>query len=139
MGTGLPGLLIKMGIAAGRTPVKIARPAARADLILAVTHVKPHFFTGYGGGAKSVVPGVASMGAIAANHLKMRHPSARLGNVEENICRRNLEEAARLGPPVFSVNVVTNARKEPVFINAGDMIASHRAAAEQAGRISRKL
>ena len=119
VGSSLPGLWVKLAIAGGDTAAEIATPAARADLIVAVGQVKPHFFAGYGGAAKSVVPGVASMKTIGANHFMMRHESARVGIVDDNICRRNLEEAVALGPPVFTVNVVLNTEKKTAAVTAG--------------------
>jgi len=136
-GTGALGAWAKMIVAMQDTVVEIATPAACADLVLAIGQVKPHFFAGYGGGAKSIVPGVASVKTIARNHFMMRHESARLGNVDGNICRDNLEACVALGPPVFSVNVVVDAHKRPVAVTAGHMIDAHRAAVEQARKITR--
>lgn len=136
-GTGALGAWVKMAIAMQDTVVEIATPAARADLILAIGQVKPHFFAGYGGAAKSVIPGVASVKTIARNHFMMRHESARLGNVDGNICRDNIEACAALGPPVFTVNVVVDAHKKPVAVTAGHMIEAHRAAVDQARKMTR--
>ena len=136
-GTGAVGVWAKMIVAMQDTVVEIATPAARADLVLAIGQVKPHFFAGYGGGAKSVVPGVASVKTIARDHFMMRHESARLGNVDGNICRDNLEACVALGPPVFSVNVVVDAQKRPVAVTAGHMIDAHRAAVRGAREMTR--
>lgn len=136
-GTGALGAWAKMIIAMHDTVVEIATPAARADIVLAIGQVKPHFFAGYGGGAKSVVPGVASVKTIARNHFMMRHESARLGNVDGNICRDDMEAGAALGPPVFTVNVVVDAHKRPVAVTAGHMIEAHRAAVGEARKMTR--
>ena len=77
------------------------------------------------------------MKTIARNHFMMRHESARLGNVDGNICRDNIEACAALGPPVFTVNVVVDAHKKPVAVTAGHMIEAHRAAVDQARKMTR--
>ncbi|MFH0963494.1 MAG: lactate racemase domain-containing protein [Planctomycetota bacterium] len=137
LGMGIPGLFVKMLIAGRDTPVTVARPVAEADLIVTLGQVKPHFFMGYGGGIKSVVPGVASRKAIGRNHLTMRHPSARLGVVEGNVCRQNVERMVAYLPRIFAVNVVANGRGEMVAATAGDVVSSQRQAVEEARKMCR--
>ncbi|MFQ5893612.1 MAG: lactate racemase domain-containing protein [Nitrospinota bacterium] len=127
---GLAGRLFR-GVLAGRAAAVnrlwINRLCAEADLIVAVGQITPHFLTGYSGGIKAVVPGAAGASTIVGNHLKILHASARLGLVEGNVVRAELEEAVSLLPPIFIVNVVPRADGRPAGLVAGHPVGAHRA------------
>jgi nickel-dependent lactate racemase len=119
-----------------RTKVYVKREVVQADLKVTIGQVKPHYFAGYGGGAKSILPAVASIRSIASNHFMKSHPRCKLGIVDENILRQDMEEAARFCEPVFIVNAVMNGEGELVHVVSGDVVAAHRAGVETCSKIS---
>ena len=100
-----------------------------ADLVVAEGFIEPHFFAGYSGARKSVLPGVASRQTVLANHCSefIADPHARTGILEDNPIHRDMVWAARAAKLAFIVNVVIDAKKEAIFAVAGDMEAAHQA------------
>ena len=100
-----------------------------ADLVVAEGFIEPHFFAGYSGARKSVLPGVASRRTVLANHCSefIASPAARTGILENNPIHRDMVWAARRARLAFIVNAVINARKEAIYAVAGDMEAAHEA------------
>lgn len=100
-----------------------------ADLVVAEGFIEPHFFAGYSGARKSVLPGVASRQTVLANHCSefIASPAARTGILQGNPIHRDMVWAARRARLAFIVNAVINARKEAVYAVAGDMEAAHEA------------
>jgi nickel-dependent lactate racemase len=80
-----------------------------------------HYYAGYGGGRKSVLPAVAGEETIKQNHALMLHPNARTGELEGNPVHEDMVEAANMGKVDFVVNVVTNSKCEIVKAFAGNM------------------
>ncbi|MDR2180699.1 MAG: nickel-dependent lactate racemase [Synergistaceae bacterium] len=122
-----PGDCVNMGRTASGTPVDITRVVAGADRRICVGNIEYHYFAGYSGGAKAIMPGVSNRSAIQANHSRMVHPRARTGLLEGNPVREDLEEAIRHCPIDFIVNVILDDKKEIVHAVAGDYIKAHRA------------
>jgi nickel-dependent lactate racemase len=134
-----PEIVAKIIMALGaslRTKVYVKREVVQADLKVTIGQIKPHYFAGYGGGAKSILPAVSSLKSIASNHFMKSHPRCKLGIVDGNIVRQDMEEAARFCEPVFIVNAVLNGEGEMVQVVAGDVVAAHRAGVETCARIS---
>ena len=107
------------------------RLVMEADLVVAEGFIEPHFFAGYSGARKSVLPGVASRRTVLANHCSafIASPAARTGVLEGNPIHRDMVWAARRARLAFIVNAVINARKEAIYAVAGDMEAAHAAGA----------
>ena len=105
----------------------INRLAAEADLLLSEGFIEPHFFAGFSGGRKSVLPGVASRATVLANHCSefIAHPLARTGNLEGNPIHADMLWAAKRAKLAFIVNVVLNEHKEVIYAVAGDAEAAH--------------
>jgi nickel-dependent lactate racemase len=119
--------LVEVGRTARGTRVRVNPCLLEADLVVATGRVKPHYFAGFGGGAKAIFPGLGHGDDIRQNHLLKAEPGARLGAVEGNPCRDDLEEAARLVPrPAHLLNVV-EVGGAIVGAVAGDLVAAHRA------------
>ena len=110
----------------------INRLAAEADLLVAEGFIEPHFFAGFSGGRKSVLPGIASRETVMYNHNAgfIAHPKARTGVVDGNPIHEDMLFAARAAKLAFVVNVVIDAAHEPIFSVAGDCDAAHRAGRE---------
>ncbi|RJR32243.1 MAG: nickel-dependent lactate racemase [Candidatus Latescibacterota bacterium] len=133
------GSLVDVGATASGTPCALNRAAVDSALVITLGAVAFHYFAGYGGARKLILPGIASESAILANHrLSLRADAGaglsagcRPGVLDGNPVHEDMLAGARLlETRVFSVNVVAGARGEALFINAGDLDASHRAACE---------
>jgi nickel-dependent lactate racemase len=120
----------------GRLPsggeLLLNRLAAEADLLVAEGFIEPHFFAGFSGGRKSVLPGVASRGTVLYNHNAefIAHPRARAGLLEGNPVHADMLYAARAAGLSFICNVVINADKDIVYAAAGDCELAHKAGRE---------
>ena len=117
---------VHMGTTSTGTPVDIARAVAEADFRLCMGNVEYHYFAGYSGGAKAIMPGVSTREAIQANHRHMVEDGAVAGRIEGNPIRADLEEALRCCPVDFILNVVLDEHKQIVRAVAGDVILAHR-------------
>ena len=120
--------LVAFGTTTAGTPVFISRWYAEAELRVTIGCVEPHPALGWSGGAKLVVPGLAGIETIAANH-RPGHLARGILAPDDNAQRRDVEEAVRRVGLDHIVNVVIAGRREVVGLFAGDMVAAHRAAA----------
>lgn len=117
---------IRLGVTTAGTPVDITRVVARADRRICLGNIEYHYFAGYSGGAKAIMPGVSSREAIQANHSMMVCETACAGNLDTNPLRQDLEEGAAICGVDFILNVVLDEHKQIVRAVAGDIIAAHR-------------
>ncbi|MEM2999676.1 MAG: nickel-dependent lactate racemase [Candidatus Bathyarchaeia archaeon] len=101
--------------------VYLNRVFAEADVKVLLGDVGFHYYAGYGGGRKSVLPAVAGAETIQHNHAMLLHASARTGVLEGNPVHVDMTEAARLAKVDFILNVVTNSKDEIVKAFAGDL------------------
>jgi hypothetical protein len=118
--------------------VLINREVASCDLKIGVGCLVPHFTSGYGGGAKILVPGAAGMETITHNHIALHQTypdQVGLGKVNNNPRRLDLEEAARIAGLDVVVNVVVNHKKENLGIFVGDFVEAHRQGVDFANRV----
>lgn len=122
--------LVNLGVTSRGTPILINRIVAEADLKIAIGAIIPHGATGFSGGAKIIVPGVAGIEAIIANHHVA--PKTPRGVVENNAMRQDNEEIASLVGLDFIVNVVMNMKREIIGVFAGHYIEAHRMGARAA-------
>lgn len=128
---------IHLGDTAHGTPVDITRAVAEADFRICLGNIEFHYFAGYSGGAKAIMPGVSTPLAIQANHRLMVSPLACAGRLEGNPVREDLEEAAAICGVDFIVNVVLDEHKQIVFAVAGDVTRAHRAGCAYLDRMYR--
>ncbi len=120
--------LVHVGTTHRGTPVTVHRCIVEADLVIATGVIRPHYFAGWGAGAKAIFPGLAESGAARTNHRWKNHPSARPGAVDDNECRLDLEEAARIAAPrAFLLNGVADSTGAVRTAVAGDICAAFRA------------
>ena len=118
---------VRMGITARGTPVDVTRIVAAADRRICLGNIEYHYFAGYSGGAKAIMPGVSSRAAIQLNHRHMVDANACVGKLDGNPIREDIEEAAALVGVDFILNVVLGEDKEILCAVAGDPIRAHRA------------
>ncbi|MBS7616312.1 nickel-dependent lactate racemase [Candidatus Bathyarchaeota archaeon] len=113
--------LIYIGNTKYGTKVYLNRVFAEADVKILTGDVSFHYYAGYGGGRKSVLPGVAGEETIKANHAMLLHPNAKTGILEGNPVHEDMLEAAKMAKVDFILNVVINSKGEIVKVVAGDM------------------
>lgn len=117
----------------GRTssgrPVAINRAYLDADVRITAGLIEPHFFAGFSGGAKLVLPGVAAAASIMSNHdaTLIGDPMARWGQLAGNPIHREQREAARLAGCEFALNVTVNPARQITGIYAGALEPAHDA------------
>ncbi|GMV13904.1 MAG: hypothetical protein AMXMBFR56_21280 [Polyangiaceae bacterium] len=120
--------LVDLGATPRGTRIRIVAEVAEAELVVATGRIRPHYFAGFSAGAKAVFPGCALAEDALDNHRLKADPSARLGRVEDNLCRLDMEAAARALPGrAFLLNVLCDVEGTPVAAAAGDLVAAHRA------------
>ena len=102
--------------------------ALDADLLLAEGFIEPHFFAGFSGGRKSVLPGVAGRTTVLSNHCSefIDSPYARTGVLEGNPIHEDMLWAAKQAKLAFIVNVVLDGEKNAIYAVAGEPEAAHR-------------
>ncbi len=117
---------VHLGFTEAGTPVDITRVVAEADRRICLGNIEYHYFAGYSGGAKALMPGVSTRDAIQANHSMMVKPEACAGALDTNPLRMDIEEAGRICGIDFIVNVVLSEHKEIIRAVAGHPVAAHR-------------
>ncbi|MBR2366192.1 MAG: nickel-dependent lactate racemase [Oscillospiraceae bacterium] len=102
--------------------------AAEADLLVAEGFIEPHFFAGFSGGRKSILPGIAGRTTVLANHCSefINHPNARTGILENNPIHEDMLWAAKKAKLQFILNVVLNSEKKVIYAVAGDLEEAHK-------------
>lgn len=121
-----PNDVVNLGRTQSGTPVEVFRPVVEADLRIAIGNVEFHYYAGFSGGAKAIVPGCTSLETVTHNHAMMVTPEASTGRLDGNPVREDFEEAASLLPIDFILNVVLHSDHRIIRAAAGDMIDAHR-------------
>jgi nickel-dependent lactate racemase len=126
-----PANCLRLGIASAGTPVEIFRPLVEADFRICLGNLELHYFAGYSGGAKAVLPGCASRATINANHAMMVCPEARAGKLAGNPVRADIEEGVAMLGVDFILNVLADGTDHRIVgAVAGDVTAAHRRGCE---------
>ena len=120
--------LVNIGVLPSGGQCEINKIAYDADLLVAEGFIEPHFFAGFSGGRKSVLPGIAGRATVLANHCSefIAHEKARTGILKDNPIHNDMVWAAKKAKLAFIVNVVLNSKKEPIFAVAGDFEKAHK-------------
>ena len=107
----------------------INRLAVEADLLVAEGFIEPHFFAGFSGGRKAVLPGVAARRTVLENHCaaQIADPHARTGMLEDNPIHLDMCDAAQRVGLSFILNVILNEKHEVIRAVAGDPFMAHDA------------
>ncbi|MDY6958084.1 MAG: nickel-dependent lactate racemase, partial [Halobacteriota archaeon] len=108
----------------GRT-IKVTREVATADKIVCTGNIEFHYFAGYSGGSKAILPGVVSRDLIEENHKMMISTDAYSGSKKSPV-RREMDEVGGVVGIDFILNVVLNPKKEVIGAVAGDYISAHK-------------
>lgn len=128
--------LVYLGKTGRGTPVWINKLVHESDRVILTGGVVHHFLAGYGGGKKSILPGVSGYETIMANHKLSIDPSGSginpsvcAGRLKGNPLSEDMIEAARMTRVDFAVNVVINEEGRIGYVSCGDMVASHERSA----------
>lgn len=99
-----------------------------ADLLISEGFIEPHFFAGFSGGRKSVLPGIASKKTVLWNHNAkfIANKNSRAGNLEDNPIHKDMLFAAKQVKLAFILNVVINGEKKIIKAFAGDLEQAHK-------------
>lgn len=121
-------MLVNIGTLPSGSACEINKIAYEADLLIAEGFIEPHFFAGFSGGRKSILPGVASRQTVMSNHCSEFIDSlySRTGNLENNPIHKDMLWAAKKAKLAYIVNVVLNDKKEVIYAVAGDVQAAHK-------------
>ena len=122
-----PTDVMSVGTTPRGTPIEVFRPVLAADLRIAVGVIEYHYFAGYSGGVKALVPGVCSERTIQHNHRMMTEPGATTGNLDGNPVRDDIEDAGAMIGVHFILNVVLDEAHQVVAAVAGHPRTAHRA------------
>ncbi|TYB33111.1 MAG: nickel-dependent lactate racemase, partial [Flexistipes sinusarabici] len=123
------------------TPVLLNNAYFYHDTIIPIASISYHYFAGFGGARKMILPGIASRKSAMNNHklalderAKKRHPYACTGNLKQNPVHDDIVEAvmiARAGKNFFAINTILNDKGEIVDVEGGDLFISHIKACER--------
>lgn len=121
-------MLVNIGTLPSGGICEINKIAYEADLLVAEGFIEPHFFAGFSGGRKSVLPGVCARETVLANHCSefIANPNCRTGMLENNPMHQDMLWAAKKAKLAYIVNVVLNADKKIIFATAGDSEKAHK-------------
>lgn len=99
-----------------------------ADLLISEGFIEPHFFAGFSGGRKSVLPGIASKKTVLWNHNAkfIASPFSRAGSIDENPIHKDMLFAAKTAGLAFILNVVINSEKKIIAAYSGDVELAHK-------------
>jgi nickel-dependent lactate racemase len=117
--------LVDLGDNGRGNNVLINRTFVTADFRILIGDIEFHYYAGYSGGRKSVLPAVAGDRTIQHNHAQLLHPNASTGNLVDNPIHEDMVATARLAKADFIVNTVNNTKREIVKSFAGDLEKAH--------------
>ncbi len=120
---------VAIGTLPSGAPLVLNRAAVETDLLIAEGFIEPHFFAGFSGGRKSVLPGVCDQATVLGNHCSafIHSGYARTGILEGNPIHRDMVAAARMARLAYVVNVIIDEDKRTVAAFAGDPEQAHEA------------
>ncbi len=128
--------LVSLGYTSLGHPARVSRTWLDADVRILTGFIEPHFFAGFSGGSKGVLPAMSGAESVLTNHgvAMIGHPRATWGVTEGNPIWQEMREIALHTNPTFLVNVTLNAKREITGVFAGDMLAAHAAGCESVRR-----
>ena len=120
--------MVNLGKLPSGAELVINRRAADCDLLLAEGFIEPHFFAGFSGGRKSILPGICSRRTVLGNHCStfIASENARMGVLEGNPIHADMIDAVKKARLAYIVNVVIDEDKKTVAAFAGNYLTAHR-------------
>ncbi len=119
---------VQIGVLPSGAPCVIDRLAVETELLISEGFIEPHFFAGFSGGRKSVLPGVSDQVTVLGNHCSkfIDSPFSRTGILDGNPIHLDMIAAARMAKLAYIVNVVIDEDKKTVAAFAGNFMTAHR-------------
>jgi len=121
---------VPVGTTSRGTRLEVFKPYLDAELRICTGNIEYHYFAGFSGGAKAVVPGLCSYAAIRDNHSMMLAPTARAGIFAGNPVREDIDEAGGLIGVDYLFNVVLDEQKRIIHAVAGHYLEAYREGVE---------
>ena len=127
-----PAALIQLGTTRDGTPALINKHAVEADVRIVTGFIEPHFFAGFSGGIKGIVPGVAGLKTVMSNHgaKNIGDPKSTFGVTIGNPLWEDLRDMALRVGASFLLNVSLNEAREITGVFAGDILGAHQVGCE---------
>ncbi len=130
-----PKMLVSLGSTANGIDVLVNRTAVEADRLILTGTIGFHYFAGFGGGRKALLPGIGGRAACLASHFTLlrphpargRHPLATVGVLEGNPVHETLSQACALAAPDLILNTILAPDKRIMAVFAGQWDEAHRA------------
>jgi len=121
--------LVSLGVTSFGHPVRVNRHFMHAEVRILTGFIEPHFFAGFSGGPKGVLPALAGAESVLSNHGQgmIAHPNATWGVTAGNPLWEEMRDVALRAKPTFLLNVALNTRKQITGVFAGDLLAAHTA------------
>ncbi|MGB7532757.1 MAG: nickel-dependent lactate racemase [Halobacteriota archaeon] len=113
--------LVFVGTTSRGTPVMLNRSYVEADVKILTGDITLHYYAGFGGGRKSILPGISSRETVQRNHALLLDDRAKTANIEDNPVHQDMTEAASFAPPDFVINTVADSAGNLVDAYAGEM------------------
>jgi len=119
--------LVAIGVTTRGNAVRVNRTYLEADVRILTGFIEPHFFAGFSGGPKAVLPALAGAESVFTNHSRamIAHPQATWGVVDGNPIWEEMREVALMTQPTFLLNVTLNVDKQITGVFAGELAAAH--------------
>ncbi len=140
------GETIRLGVTTRGTPVLISRPLMEHDRIVLTGTITFHYFAGFGGGRKALVPGCAARETASATHFRIfrtdgpgKHPLARPGVLAGNPVHEDIVEAVTMAAPSFLFNTLLTPKREIFDAVAGHWQKAHEEACARYAKVYRVL
>jgi nickel-dependent lactate racemase len=123
---------VAFGVTRAGAPALINRHLVEADLRIVTGFIEPHFFAGFSGGPKGIMPGVAALRTVQGNHgvANIGDPRAAFGVLDGNPIWEEMRDIALRVGPAFLVNVTLDDTRRLTGVFAGDLLEAHRAGTE---------
>ena len=120
--------LVQVGTTRAGGPALINRRVVEADVRISTGFIEPHFFAGFSGGPKGIMPGVAGLRTVLQNHsgVNLSNPQASFGVLDGNPIWEEIRDLALLVGESFLVNVTLNEHREITGVFSGHLTSAHR-------------
>jgi nickel-dependent lactate racemase len=124
-----PTTQVCLGVSRFNHEIWVNREFYECDVKILTGFIEPHFFAGFSGGGKAILPGMAGQRTVLGNHdaVMIAHPNATWGVVEHNPIQEEIREVAEKVHPTFLLNVALNREKRIVGVFAGDLNSAYAA------------
>ncbi|MEO8428944.1 MAG: nickel-dependent lactate racemase [Verrucomicrobiota bacterium] len=127
-----PEALVQLGVTRDGAPALINRHLVEADIRISTGFIEPHFFAGFSGGPKGIMPGVAGLETVMSNHgaKNIGDPKSAFGITTGNPIWEEMRDIALRVGPSFLLNVTLNEQRQITGIFAGGLVEAHKAGIE---------